>query len=184
MFNEREELLITILRSTPNKGSVQTFFVYLPAMDTVNLKRTDSSNADFRMLVKELDSDLRERNGDVMDVYDGHNIIEQIDTVVIAYLGGVPAGCGCFKNYSDDSVEIKRMFVRPLARGKGISRMILDELEAWARSLGFDHVVLETGSKQLEALGLYNRAGYTNIPSYPPYIDLPDSICFKKSLKD
>lgn len=136
------------------------------------------------MLVKELDADLRERNGDVMDVYDGHNVIEQIDTVVIAYLDGRPAGCGCFKNYDTNSVEIKRMYVRPEARGKSISRMVLNELEMWAKSLSFTYVVLETGSKQQEALGLYKRAGYTNIPSYPPYIDLPDSICFKKSLSD
>ena len=151
-------------------------------MGAVPLKRTNSSDADFRLLIKELDADLRERNGDIMDVYDGHNVIEQIDTVVIAYLDNRPAGCGCFKNYSNDTAEVKRMYVRPGARGKGISRMILNELENWAKSLGFTYVVLETGSKQQEALGLYNRAGYNNIPSYPPYIDLPDSICFKKDL--
>jgi GNAT superfamily N-acetyltransferase len=153
-------------------------------MSTATLKRTNSGDTDFRLLIKELDADLRDRNGDVMDVYDGHNVIEQIDTVVIAYLNDHPAGCGCFKNYNDSTVEIKRMYVRPDARGKGISRMILTGLENWAKSLGFAHVVLETGSKQQEALGLYNRAGYTNIPSYPPYIDLPDSVCFKKSLSD
>jgi len=158
--------------------------VYLLPMSTIKLKRTDSSNADFRLLIKELDADLRERNGDVMDVYDGHNVIEQIETVVIAYIDDRPAGCGCFKHYNDDSVEIKRMYVRPDSRGKGISRRILNELEAWAKSLGFVYVVLETGSKQQEALGLYKRAGYTNIPSYPPYIGLPDSICFKKSLSN
>ncbi|MES2111776.1 MAG: GNAT family N-acetyltransferase [Bacteroidota bacterium] len=151
-------------------------------MGTITLKRTDSGDTDFRLLIKELDTDLRQRNGDVMDIYDGHNVIEQIDTVVIAYLDGRPLGCGCFKNYRNDTVEIKRMYVRPGARGKGISRMILTELENWAKSLGFRYVVLETGTKQQEALGLYNRAGYSNIPSYPPYIDLPDSICFKKSL--
>jgi len=151
-------------------------------MGIITLKRTDSSDTDFRLLINELDADLRQRNGDVMDIYDGHNVIEQIDTVVIAYLEDRPAGCGCFKNYSGDTVEIKRMYVRPGARGKGISRMILTELENWAKSLGFRYVVLETGTKQQEALGLYNRAGYSNIPSYPPYIDLPDSICFKKSL--
>lgn len=151
-------------------------------MSIPTLKRTHSGDADFRMLIKELDNDLRELNGDIMDVYDGHNVIDQIDTVVIAYQGDLPAGCGCFKKYGDNTVEIKRMYVRPNARGKGISKMILNELEAWAKSLGFAYVVLETGSKQQQALGLYNRAGYVNIPAYPPYIDLPDSICFKKSL--
>ena len=151
-------------------------------MGTVTIKRTNSSDADFRSLINQLDADLRERNGDIMDIYDGHNIIEQIDTVVIAYLDNQPAGCGCFKNYDNDSVEIKRMFVRHEARGNGISLTVLNELEVWAQSLGFGHTVLETGNKQTEALGLYKRAGYLNIPTYPPYVGLPDSICFRKSL--
>lgn len=152
-------------------------------MSTVTIKRTDSSDAGFRSLINQLNADLRERNGNIMDIYDGHNLIGQIDTVVVACLDNQPVGCGCFKHYDDDSVEIKRMFVRPDARGNGISRMILNELEAWAKSLGFSYTVLETGGKQSEALGLYKRAGYINIPTYPPYVDLPDSICFKKSLK-
>lgn len=151
-------------------------------MKTISLIRTNSDHAHFRKLVGELDADLRARNGDMMDIYDQHNIIEHNDTVVIAYLDDEPAGCGCFKLYDAESVEIKRMFVRSAARGYGISKQVLTELENWARELGFSSAVLETGSLQVEALALYNKAGYQSIPQYGVYVGLPDSVCFKKSL--
>ena len=151
-------------------------------MKTVSLIRTNSDNAHFRKLVSELDADLRNRNGDIMDIYDQHNIIEHNDTVIIAYLNNEQAGCGCFKPYDADTVEIKRMFVRSAERGNGISKLVLTGLENWARELGFNYTVLETGSLQVEALALYNKAGYLPIPQYGPYVGLPDSVCFKKSL--
>lgn len=151
-------------------------------MKTSTIKRTNSDNPDFRTLINELDADLRLRNGDMMDIYDKHNVIEKIDTVVIAYLNNQPAGCGCFKPFDTEAVEVKRMFVRPTARGNGISKLVLTELETWARELGFKCTVLETGAKQVEALSLYPKAGYVSIPKYGPYVDLPDSICFKKIL--
>ena len=151
-------------------------------MDSTTLKRTTSDNPDFRLLVKELDEDLRIRNGDMMDIYDKHNIIDKIDTVVLAYINGVPAACGCFKPFDNEAVEIKRMFVRKTARGRGLSLIILTELEVWAKAAGFNFTVLETGSKQTEALGLYPRAGYILIANYGPYVNLEHSICFKKTL--
>jgi len=151
-------------------------------MKTISLRRTNSDNPDFRTLITELDTDLRLRNGDLMNIYDQHNVIEKIDTVVVAYIDQRPAGCGCFKTYDNETVEIKRMFVRPEARGNGISRKILTELEIWAQELNVTYAVLETGSKQLEALSLYPKAGYLPIPKYGPYINLPESICFKKVL--
>jgi putative acetyltransferase len=151
-------------------------------MNTTQLKRTTSADPDFRVLVAELDHDLRIRNGEMMDIYDQHNIIEAIDTVVIAYIDGKASACGCFKPFDNNAVEVKRMFVQPPARGKGLSKQVLQELENWARDLGFAYTVLETGNKQVEALSLYPKAGYQEIPLYGPYVNLPDSICFRKKL--
>lgn len=151
-------------------------------MSIIELQRTNSDHPDFKTLVAELNHDLRVRNGEMMDIYDHYNIIDQNNTVIIAYLHNAPAGCGCFKPYDPSTIEVKRMFVRPEARGTGISKIILNALENWARELGFSAVVLETGGKQTEALGLYPSAGYQLIPNYEPYADLPDSICFKKAL--
>jgi GNAT superfamily N-acetyltransferase len=151
-------------------------------MNAIHLTKTNSNDPDFRKLIQELDADLRSRNGELMDIYDQHNVIEKIDTIVIAWLNDEPVGCGCFKPFDGTSVEIKRMFVKPEARGNKISARILKELEDWAQGLGFGYTVLETGSKQVAALGLYQKTGYTLIPNYGPYVDLPDSICFRKVL--
>ena len=150
-------------------------------MNEIKLKRTKNTDPDFQTLIGELDADLRIRNGSLMDLYDSFNIIEAIETVVIVYLDDVPVGCACFKRYNTDIVEIKRMFVRRAARGKGISALILTELEVWAMSFGFRYAILETGSSQFEALGLYRKQGYSEIPNYVPYTDLPGSICFSKT---
>jgi putative acetyltransferase len=152
-------------------------------MEHITLKRTNSSDPDFKTLINELDIDLRLRNGELMDIYDQHNIIEPIDTVVLAYLDRIPAGCGCFKKYAEDTIEIKRMFVRTAARGHRISASILNELELWALELGYTNTVLETGSRQTEALGLYTKSDYGRIPNYGPYTELEDSLCFGKQLK-
>jgi putative acetyltransferase len=151
-------------------------------MNTPILKRTNSSDPDFSVLIHELDRGLRESYGDLMNIYDGHNVIEKIDTVVIAYMADEPVGCGCFKNFDKQTVEIKRMYVRPQQRGNGISTLILKELENWAHAAGYSNSVLETGSKQLAALAVYKKFGYMRIPDYGPYINLPDSLCFGKSL--
>jgi putative acetyltransferase len=151
-------------------------------MNLTRIKRTTSADPDFNALVKDLDNDLRVRNGVVMDIYDQYNKIEAIDTVIVMYLDNEPVACGCFKPFTADTIEIKRMYVKPHARGMGFSKTILSQLEEWAKELGFTYSVLETGSKQTEALALYPKVGYVQIPKYEPYVDLPDSICFRKPL--
>jgi putative acetyltransferase len=148
----------------------------------IDLIRTNSQDADFQLLIGELDANLREIYDRLMDVYDEHNIIEELDTVVIACLDGQPVGCGCFKRFNDDAAEIKRMFVRKSCRGQGISGLILEELEAWAKEKRFIVAVLETGERNLEAQGLYRKAGYSPMPNYGPYVNLKSSFCFRKRL--
>jgi putative acetyltransferase len=174
--NEQEELAGFI---TNYKYEMKDLLDSLNEIVTV---RTNSDDADFRLLTGELDKDLRERNGELMDEYDQHNVISYTDFVVLGYLNGELAGCGCFKEIFNDAAELKRMYVRKSCRGKGVSRAILNELEEIALENGYTYTILETGSKQVEALGLYQKTGYTLMPNYGPYIDLRDSICFKKRL--
>lgn len=79
-------------------------------------------------------------------------------------------------------LEIKRMYVVPRLRGQGLSRRLLDEMEQAARDNGAQRVILHTGTQQIAAIALYERHGYTAIPLYPPYVRLPDSLCFEKVL--
>src|SRR5258708_38341574 len=123
--------------------------------NNIILKRTNSSNPDFRNLITLLDEELHSKYGDLQSEYDRYNHIIDINTVAIAYHDQIAVGCGCFKQIDDTSVEIKRMFVKPDERGHGIASSILTGLELWAKETGFSYSILETGNKQHEAIALY-----------------------------
>ncbi|MBM3414899.1 MAG: GNAT family N-acetyltransferase [Bacteroidetes bacterium] len=148
----------------------------------LTIKRTNSDNTDFHLLVSKLDKDLLDRYGALQDYYSRFNSIKDLPAVVMAYYDGQPVGCGCFKQFDDGSVEVKRMYVSPEERGKGIGAAILAELEKWAAELKVASIVLETGNNQPEALHLYQKMGYTVIPNYDQYSGMETSICMKKEL--
>jgi GNAT superfamily N-acetyltransferase len=147
----------------------------------VTLVRDSSRNPDFRELVTMLDADLAQRYGALQTSYDQYNAIEALDTVVILHMDRKPAACGSFKPYDEATVEIKRMFVRPECRGKGLAGMVLQELERWAQESGYTHAILETGRKQAEAIRLYQKHGYELIANYGQYKEIANSICYKKA---
>jgi putative acetyltransferase len=148
----------------------------------ITILRDNSSNKDFRNLTALLDQDLDGRYGADQKQYDKLNIIESIDTVVLAYYCGTAAGCGCFKVYDRKTIEIKRVYVKPEFRGKGISKLIIRELENWGRHIGYSFAILETGNKQIEAIGLYEASGYYRTENFGQYIGIPSSVCMKKTL--
>lgn len=79
---------------------------------------------------------------------------------------GKPLGCGGWRLLGPGTGEIKRMYVRPEARGRALGRQILQLLEADARDQGLDYMQLETGALNGAALALYERRGYSSIPAY------------------
>lgn len=148
----------------------------------LHLLRTDSAHPDFRALVRLLDEDLAVRDGAEHGFYAQFNKIDAIRHVVLAYLAGEAVGCGAFKPFDADSVEIKRMYVRSAHRGRGVAQAVLTELETWARELGYAGCVLETGLKQPEAIRLYQKSGYQRIPNYGQYIGVDNSVCMQKTV--
>lgn len=102
--------------------------------------------------------------------------------VVLASAGSDVIGCGAFRLFDSDTVEIKRMFVRRGSRGRGIARRILETLELEARGRGYTTVVLETGTRQPEAIALYITCGYEPIERYGAYAQYARSVCFRKQL--
>lgn len=146
------------------------------------LLRTTSANPDFQALVKLLDADLKIRDGDEHAFFSQYNKIDALNEVVVAYVNNMPVGCGAFKVYEKKTAEIKRMYVLPEFRGKGIAQAVLKELEIWAKELGFQFCILETGKKQPEAIRLYEKSGYAYIPNYGQYEKVESSVCFKKAL--
>jgi GNAT superfamily N-acetyltransferase len=146
------------------------------------LLRTDSTDANFRELVKLLDAELSIRDGAEHAFYAQFNKLDAIRNVVVAYIDDEAVGCGAFKKFDEKTAEIKRMYVREDRRGKGIAKLILKELETWTREEGFEKCVLETGHKQPEAIALYKGAGYETIPNYGQYAGVYNSICMQKKI--
>ncbi len=95
---------------------------------------------------------------------------------------GRAVACGGVCRFDETRGELKRMYVVPAARGLGLGRRLLEELEDHARRFGYVALVLETGDRQPEALGLYQSSGYEPIPCYPPYSERSLSLCFEKKL--
>lgn len=145
--------------------------------------RTNSENIDFVALVKLLDADLAIRDGEDHAFYNQFNKIDSIKNVVVCFAEELPVGCGAFKPFEKNAVEIKRMYTLPQQRGKGFASSILKELEVWAKELGFTSAVLETGIKQPEAIALYKKNGYLRMENYGQYAGVENSLCFEKKLK-
>ena len=148
----------------------------------MQIKRTDSSDLDFQSLVRELDADLKTRDGEEHAFFATFNKIDSINHVVVVYEINKPVGCGAIKMYSPDTMEVKRMYVLPEQRGKGIASAILKELEYWAMELHYKKCILETGQRQPEAIGLYKKNDYKIIPNYGQYASVASSVCFEKVL--
>ncbi|MES2653288.1 MAG: GNAT family N-acetyltransferase [Bacteroidota bacterium] len=148
----------------------------------ISLVRATSDHKDFIELVKFLDAYLAIIDGDEHSFYAQFNKIDSLKNVVIAFENEEAIGCGAFKPFEEDKVEIKRMFVREEARGKKIASQILTELELWAEELGLKHFVLETGIRQSAAVALYSKMGYQIIPNYGQYIGIANSVCFEKKI--
>ncbi|HKY55376.1 MAG TPA: GNAT family N-acetyltransferase [Anaerolineales bacterium] len=152
---------------------------------TITFQRSNNSNPDFQKFCEELDKEFWIRYPDSQQNFEPYNKVNESARIILAYDGNSPVGCGCFRPVKDSiSVEIKRMYVRPECRGAGIARRILAELEKWAGEEGYSLSILETGIKQPEAIALYLRTGYQQIPNYPPYVDVAESICMKKQLRN
>lgn len=148
----------------------------------LEVRRTTSDDPGFRTLVAALDDELWQRYPDVQAEYAPHNAVDHVATAVVVVDGGLPIGCGCFKPRAPGTVELKRMFVTPGARGRGVAGQIVQALEQWARELGNTAMVLETGNNQPEAVALYTRQGFVQVPRFEPYVDMPTSLCMRKTL--
>jgi putative acetyltransferase len=107
---------------------------------------------------------------------------DPLGAFLVAYVDGVPAGCGGVCPYEGTTGEIRRMYVVPEYRRRGLSRAILELLETEARRLGYTTLRLETGPQQPESIALYVSAGYEPIPRYGPWTTFRRSKCYEKQL--
>jgi putative acetyltransferase len=138
---------------------------------------------DALSLIKALDQELLQMYPDesvhILDLSktNGNNTI-----FMVGYLDNNPVACGAITTLEPQMGEIKRMFVKPEARGLGLSKQIISRLEQEALEMGFDTIRLEAGAEQTAALELYRKCGYYDIPKFGEYIDDPHSMCMEKRL--
>ena len=103
-------------------------------------------------------------------------------TFLVAWLDGRPVACGGLRTVGEGVGEVKRMWVDPAARGRGIARQVLAGLEQAGRELGHTRLLLETGTLQPEAMQLYASAGWSRTPPYGEWRDSPLSVCYARDL--
>jgi GNAT superfamily N-acetyltransferase len=154
----------------------------------ITIRREELHSAIARQLILALNAELEGRypeEGANFFRLDADEVAEGRGGFFVAYLAGEAVGCGAVRGVEPGVAEIKRMYVAPAARGRGVGRVILDALEAEARRLGARRLLLETGPRQPEAIFLYERAGFTHIPLYGEYVHTPHpdlSVCMAKDL--
>lgn len=154
-----------------------------PEDDDLTIESADPDCEDARGLLDRLDCEL-------MGLYGGEGKTDFLPddarvsggSFLVARLGGRPVGCGALRPMADGAGEVKRMFVVPEIRGRRIGSRILEALEESARGAGYSRLRLETGTRQPEALRLYQRSGYESIDNYGTYRGNPLSRCFEKAI--
>lgn len=142
-------------------------------------------SADSRRLIDALDAHLASRYRPEQRF--GPNLKPDqlaagLGTFLVARIDGRAVGCGAVRLLDPATVEVKRMYVEPELRGRGVAKEILTHLEAAARELGASRAVLETGVYQDEAIGLYRKAGYVQVACWGEYAASPTSVCFEKMI--
>ncbi len=153
--------------------------------DGVLVQRGDILSSAARALIEALNAELSSRYPEPGATHfrlDPGEVTDGQGAFLIASSSGKPVGCGAVRRIEARTGEIKRMYVSPDARGRGIGRAVLAALEAEARALGIVRLVLETGLRQGEALALYEGAGFSQIPPFGEYVASPLSVCMAKDL--
>ncbi|RAY12563.1 GNAT family N-acetyltransferase [Actinomadura craniellae] len=130
-------------------------------------------------LCAEQQTELEERYAGTDEAPQG---IDPEATFLVARIGREPVGCAGLLPLGPRMAEVTRMYVRPIHRGQGISRLLLARVEDLAREREVRRLRLETGDLQPESIGLYQSAGYTRVPAYGRYVGSPLSLCFEKHL--
>ncbi len=135
-------------------------------------------------LIAELNCRYADRSDDEASSFHPDDVTVPRSVFLVAMLDGELLGCGALRPFAADVVEIKRMYVRESARGRGVGRAIVAELEKFAAQFGYKSMILETGMRQPEAIALYIRQGFTRIVNFSDYADNPLSVCYGKDISN
>jgi GNAT superfamily N-acetyltransferase len=150
----------------------------------MHIQYTNGENQDFAMLCQLLDDNLNEIVGGEKQrkEYNQYNRLDSIQDAFVIYDHEVPVGCAAFKQYAEGAAEVKRVFIRMDYRGRGLSKLLMEQVENKAKEQGYRSLILETGKPLVQAIGLYTSLGYQITENYGQYKNMPLSICMKKDI--
>lgn len=142
----------------------------------------DATGETARKLIHDLCTELSERYGTPPSPFLPSEAAAARTAFLVARLGGQPVGCGAIRRIDNHTAEVKRMYVAPAGRRKGIARRIMAELESRAIDFGYRVIRLETGIHQPDAQRLYESCGYRRIAAFGHYVGNSTSVCYEKVL--
>lgn len=150
----------------------------------MDFTRTDGKNKDFIENCRLLDIDLDRRVGKKIkrEKYRKYNQLDEIQEAIVVYENEQAIGGGAIRRYDEETVELKRVFVREEHQGQGIGSRLVSLLIDWAAELGYKRMILETGELLAESCAVYQKLGFEVIPNYGPYENMPESLCMAKNL--
>ncbi|MDA3628017.1 GNAT family N-acetyltransferase [Saccharopolyspora oryzae] len=156
----------------------------------MRIEIVDYDHPDSQQLIEVLQQEYVDRYGEEdVTAVDPAEFRPPQGLFLLGYSDGRPVGSGGWRaregdepGLQDGDAEMKRLFIVAEARGSGLSRQLLAELEHTAAKAGRKRMVLETGERQPEAIGLYTSAGYAEIEKFGAYRDDPLSRCYAKEL--
>lgn len=153
-------------------------------MDTIEISPEPPDSPDALQLLSELDDHLLSLPypEESRHAFSVEKLLRERVVFFLTRYRNEPAGCGGIKFYADYG-EVKRMYVRPSHRGRGLGKVMLDHLAACARQQGINVLRLETGIYQVEAIGLYERYGFQRRAPFGGYKLDPMSLYFEKALE-
>ena len=157
----------------------------MPAASFVRLAPAEWDDPDVQRLAGEQQAELRARYDGGLEPGTPPSAADLALVLVAWDEDDTAIGCGALRGIGDGVAELKRMYVVPSARGRGVARMLLAALEDEARARGLTTLRLETGPRQPEAVALYTGAGYRPIAAFGVYdgaADAHDSLFFERVL--
>jgi putative acetyltransferase len=158
------------------------------ASNTTTIARADLTADVSRALIDALNAELTSAYSEPGATHfrlDPDEVSGTRGAFLIVYHQRTPVGCGAVRRLDAETAELKRMYISPTVRGRGLGRLLVAALETEARGLGVRRLVLETGVRQAAALALYRATGFRPIPLYGEYCLSPEtSVCLGKELAD
>lgn len=147
---------------------------------TIGIENINSSDA--ITLMDELSAELEHITGNSgRGSFDNSDINNSRSIFVIARESDIAVGCGAFRELSNDTAEIKRMYAKK--KSVGVGGKILAHLEEQAKEIGYSRIVLETRKCNEKAVSFYQHHGYRVIKNYGKYVEMPEAICFEKIIE-